>query len=135
MPWHFKGNTSNNYKKLYNFGELQKLGFLLLAKNPPHEFVLGIVGKFWGLTPKTVNLTPADFKGYQKKGMAKVGVNFSISQVSKNLYRIATETRIFCLDQTAKNKFRAYWTIVRPFSGLIRREWLRLIRTCAEVEK
>jgi hypothetical protein len=111
------------------------LGFLLLAKNPPHEFVLGIVGKFWGLTPKTVNLTPADFKGYQKKGMAKVGVNFSISQVSKNLYRIATETRIFCLDQTAKNKFRAYWTIVRPFSGLIRREWLRLIRTCAEVEK
>ena len=36
-----------------------------------------------------------------------------------------TETRVLAADRRARRLFRAYWLVIRPFSGLIRRRWLR----------
>ena len=36
-----------------------------------------------------------------------------------------TETRVRAVDAAARRRFRLYWLVVRPFSGLIRRRWLR----------
>jgi hypothetical protein len=38
---------------------------------------------------------------------------------------VSTETRILAVDAHAKRWFGRYWLVVRPFSGLIRRRWLR----------
>jgi len=38
---------------------------------------------------------------------------------------LATETRVWLTDARARRRFRAYWLVVRPFSGLVRRSWLR----------
>ena len=59
--------------------------------------------------------------------------NFRIDP-SRGGCRLRTETRIDCVDAAALWRFRVYWTLVGPFSGLIRRDLLRLIRREAENE-
>jgi hypothetical protein len=46
--------------------------------------------------------------------------------------RISTETRIQATDQRARRAFAAYWLLVRPGSGLVRRELLRAIARRAD---
>jgi hypothetical protein len=38
---------------------------------------------------------------------------------------LVTETRVAPVDAVARRAFARYWRLVRPFSGLIRRRWLR----------
>jgi hypothetical protein len=38
---------------------------------------------------------------------------------------LSTETRVQAVDDAARRAFRRYWLVVGPFSGLIRRGWLR----------
>jgi hypothetical protein len=38
--------------------------------------------------------------------------------------RLTTETRVLTLDRVSHLGFRAYWTVIGPFSALIRRRWL-----------
>jgi len=40
---------------------------------------------------------------------------------------VATETRVISYGRPAKLFFRIYWQLIAPFSGLIRREMLRMI--------
>ena len=40
---------------------------------------------------------------------------------------LTTETRIRAADARARRRFRLYWLVIRPWSGLIRRLWLREI--------
>jgi hypothetical protein len=35
---------------------------------------------------------------------------------------------MLCLDESSRRRFRRYWLFIRPFSGLIRMEMLRVIR-------
>jgi hypothetical protein len=45
---------------------------------------------------------------------------------------LSTETRVHVADPASRKKFRRYWLVVRPFSGLIRILLLRAARTRAE---
>jgi hypothetical protein len=38
---------------------------------------------------------------------------------------LVTETRVAAVDEAARRAFGRYWRLIRPFSGLIRRLWLR----------
>lgn len=40
---------------------------------------------------------------------------------------LTTETRVQAADARARRRFRLYWLFIRPWSGLIRRLWLREI--------
>lgn len=114
------------------FDDLLELGFLRLAASPPHEFVLGLVGNFWTLSPEIKKLTSQGFKDFAESGYAKVAFNFAVDELKPGLSRLSTETRIQCLGPSAQKAFRAYWLLIRPFSGLTRREMLRLVRKQAE---
>ena len=46
--------------------------------------------------------------------------------------RLETETRVLLTDAGARRCFGAYWVVVRPFSGLIRRRWLHAAKQRAE---
>ena len=37
-----------------------------------------------------------------------------------------------CLDPASRRAFGIYWLFVRPFSGLVRREVLRVVKRAAE---
>ena len=46
--------------------------------------------------------------------------------------RLMTETRVLALSRAARVRFRLYWLVVGPFSGLIRRRWLTAAKRLAE---
>ncbi len=57
----------------------------------------------------------------------KIYWNFRFKEISPTQTIVGTETRIYCLTSKAKRKFSVYWFFVKPFSGLIRKEILRMI--------
>jgi hypothetical protein len=44
---------------------------------------------------------------------------------------LTTETRVHAVTTRARRLFRLYWLVVRPFSALIRRRWLKAIARAA----
>lgn len=117
------------------FDGMLKSGFILLADKPSEEIVFGLIGRFWTLSPQLRHAESAGFVEFNRPGFAKAVVNLSFvpAQNSRGV-RVATETRVQCLCDSSRRYFRAYWRLIGPFSGLIRKEWLRLIRYGAERE-
>ena len=113
------------------FDDLIALGFVILADDPPWEIVLGAVGRFWRPTSGIVRISPAEFGDFAEPGHARAAWNFRIDRRRGGCV-LSTETRVDCVDGAARWRFRGYWVVVGPFSGLIRREMLRLIRQDAE---
>ena len=112
--------------------DLIQSGFILLGENPPHEIVVGVVGRFWTLSGCIQRLDAKGFRAFDQSGFAKAVWNFSLAERETNLVDLATETRIHCLDDESLRRFRRYWTLIGPFSGVIRKETLRTVRRQAE---
>ena len=112
--------------------DFERSGFRVVAERAPEELVIGLLGKFWtprGALRRTVSVD--DFRTGPPKGLALAGWNFTVARRGERLAELATETRVWCASDVRAN-FRAYWLVVRPGSGLIRREMLRAIRREAE---
>lgn len=110
---------------------LLRSGFVLLAERPPREIVLGLAGKFWKPSGNIARVEADEFRGFDRPGMALATWNFTILPTDEGSL-VATETRVRCTDTAAHRSFARYWHVIRPFSGLVRREALRVIRRAAE---
>lgn len=108
-------------------------GFVLLAERAPREIVLGLAGRFWTPSGGLSRVEPEAFRDFDRPGLALAAWNFTILPTDGGAL-VATETRVRCTDAAALRSFRRYWRVVRPFSGLVRREALRAIRRTAEFE-
>lgn len=112
--------------------DFERAGFHVIAERPPSELVIGLLGRFWtprgGLHP---TVGEADFRAGPPPGKALAGWNFTVISHGDGTTALATETRVWCAPD-ARASFRLYWLLVRPGSGLIRREMLRAIRREAE---
>jgi hypothetical protein len=126
--------TAGGHKRNLNLNldAIMKGGFVLLGENPPNEIALGIVGRFWTLSGSRCRVNAEEFIAFDLPGCAKAVWNFSLVEESAELTRLATETRVRCLDDPSRWRFRVYWALIAPFSGLIRREALRTIRKSSE---
>lgn len=49
--------------------------------------------------------------------------------------RLTTETRGHCTDRRARHRMALYWCLIRPGSGLIRRDMLRAVARLALAER
>jgi len=134
LPAIFKGAGHAREPKL-NLDAVMKGGFVLLGENPPNEIALGLAGRFWTASGGRCSLDLEAFRTFDSPGYAKAVWNFSLVEESAGLTRLATETRVLCLDRSSRRRFRVYWTFIAPFSGLIRREVLRAIRRSAELKQ
>ena len=105
--------------------------FEILGETLNRELVLGIVGRFWTLKGELKEIDAESFKKFDVAGYAKAVWNFSLRPDGDDTL-LTTETRIKCTDDESRNSFRFYWTLIRPFSGLIRLEMLRVIKKRAE---
>jgi hypothetical protein len=105
-------------------------GFRVAAQDPPSEIVIGLEGPFWKPACRPRGIDAEGFATPVPRETARAAWNFFI-QREGDATRVTTETRVLCSDD-ARTKFRLYWLIVRPFSGLIRRMMLRAIRKEAE---
>ncbi len=106
-------------------------GFGLLAEEPPDEIVLGVTGRFWRPTGNVSPFNRDDFNEKVAAGFARAVWNFSTASAGVRTI-LRTETRVTCGDPASRRKFRLYWFIVRPFSGLIRLIMLNIVRRAAE---
>ncbi len=112
---------------------LQGTGFVMLAEAPGDELVIGVAGQFWRPDGgRCLDLTADEFAGFSRPGYAKVAWNFKLLAESPESTLLSTETRIKCFGQAALWKFRIYWSLVGPFSGLMRKAILKQIKTEAE---
>lgn len=103
------------------FDQMQRFGFEVVAEEPGRELVVAAIGQPWklrgGARPRGAN-----FRTFAEPGYAKMALNWRLEDRT-----LTTETRVQLTDGTARRSFRRYWLVVRPFSGLIRRAWLRAI--------
>ncbi len=102
---------------------------VVLEDVPGEGIVLGLTGQFWRLRggdaagPRTA----AEFLTFDRPDSCKAVVDFRVESFS-----LSTETRVHVGDAAARRRFRRYWVVVRPFSGLIRILLLRAARRRAE---
>ena len=111
---------------------LERAGFRILADVPAEEVVLGLVGRFWTASGGLCRFDAPDFVAFDEPGWAKAVWGFRLEPRGTDRTRLVTETRVRCTDAASRRRFRLYWLVVRPFSGLIRRIALREIRRQAE---
>lgn len=90
-----------------------------------------LVGRPWRLRG---SLRPdvAEFGSFAEPGYAKMAVDLRAVPAADGC-RLETETRILLTDRRARRRFAAYWLVIRSFSGLTRRSWLRAAKRRAEV--
>jgi hypothetical protein len=114
---------------------IQGTGFIILAEAPEDEVVIGVAGRFWRPDGgRCLDLTAEDFKRFSRSGYAKAGWNFKLSAQTAESTILSTETRIQCFGRGALSKFRLYWSVVAPFSGLIRKAMLQKLKVKTESE-
>ena len=103
------------------FQQMERFGFEVVAEEPGRELVVAAIGQPWklrgGARPRGV-----DFRTFDEPGYAKMALDWRFEDGT-----LTTETRVRLTDANARRAFRRYWLVVRPFSGLVRRAWLRAI--------
>ena len=112
--------------------EFERQGFAVLAEDPPAELLIGLVGAFWTLGGGIRTTDPIRFRGPQEPGTARAAWNFRLEARPGGRVALSTETRVHPSDPESARRFRRYWRLVRPWSGLTRRYMLRAIRREAE---
>lgn len=107
-------------------------GFVILGEEPGVEIVLGIVGKFWRPRGNVHRIEPERFTRFDDAGYAKAAWNFRVVAKGTARSTVVTHTRVVCTDAAARRAMGRYWLLIRPFSGMIRRRALALIKRTAE---
>jgi hypothetical protein len=104
------------------------MGFTNIEETVPAEYLVGFL--------RTDRIEPvtghADFVANTLGASLKVVCNFSFAPLNPRQVKVSTETRILCVGTRAKLAFGLYWLMVGPFSRLIRREMLKLVKLEAE---
>ncbi len=109
-----------------------KFGFVLLGETPSQELVFGLIGRFWSRSAGIQPVAAGEFIEFDKQGFAKAAANISLLPREDGTTQAATETRVLCLGEASRRWFRLYWLLIGPFSGIIRKEWLQIIKRQAE---
>jgi hypothetical protein len=115
-------------------------GFTKLAEEKPREIVFGLIvpgtiGRVWqkSSNPEVPVSDSKEFSDFKHPGYLKVVANLLAEDTGKpGFITVRTESRIQALSKQSLKQFTPYWRIIRPFSGLIRRLWLRGIKRHAE---
>lgn len=111
-------------RKSFTINGMIDTGFLMLEEKKTQEIVLGFIFHDRRLHAAP----PGEFQFFEKDGTVKGAWNFLLTPVGENQTRVSTETRVCCIGKRAKRYFSVYWFFVGPFSALIRRIMLRLIK-------
>jgi hypothetical protein len=107
-------------------------GFGVLGEEPGREILLGVTGRFWRPTGNVEPFDRASFSRPIPPGMARGLWNFKVVSAGDRKAILSTETRVTCGDAASGRRFRLYWFVIRPFSGLIRMIMLKAIRDAAQ---
>jgi len=105
----------------------------MLVLTAPTYAVGGAVTRAWQRHPPRRDITSLEeFTGFDEPGWVKYLTDFHLESRDGGV-QLSTETRGHSTDQRARRRFAAYWALIRPGSGLIRRDMLATVARRAEV--
>jgi hypothetical protein len=99
--------------------------WLLLAEESNVELVLGQVARPWQPTANALAVPPGDFAAFDRPGFAKIALSLRVQPHGAGGTIFTAETRVAVTDPQSLRRFRRYWTLIGPFSEIIRRIALR----------
>lgn len=110
--------------------DMTRYGWELLGENPS-EIVVGQISRPWKAASGAVGpaAAPAAFAAYDKPGYAKIALSLRADPRGTTSSILTMETRVALTDPASLRRFRRYWMVIGPFSGLLRRVALRLLDT------
>lgn len=112
--------------------DFERVGFAVLAERPNEELLIGLQGRFWRPRGDLEIIDAAAAREPIPPGRARAGWTFQLQTLADGRTELVTETRVRCADRRTWRRFRWYWTLIRPGSGLIRRAMLASIQREAE---
>jgi hypothetical protein len=121
LPARLSGRVVSEPAPLYDLSGMKS--FLRLGERIEQELVLGMVGQFWRPRGSLHVIAPDAFAAFSDPDYAKLAWGFTLEPCG-GATLLRTETRVQCLSAEGKRRFRPYWIIIRPISGLIRRQIL-----------
>ena len=110
------------------------MGFVCLVETED-EVVYGQIGRFWALNERAALTSPKtveEFLAFDDPRYAVAAMNLRVESLAPGRTRLCTETRVRALGPGARWRFRLYWLLIRPFSGLLRRVMLNGIKAKAQ---
>jgi hypothetical protein len=130
-----QGRPSQPSRPPLTLDDMERAGFLLLGEWPGHEIVFGTVVQPWkavtGDEPAP-QVEAGRFAAFDTPGYVKVAFNIRVEPYGSGRALITTETRTAATDPASLRRFARYWMLIGPFSALIRRLLLRIVKTDAE---
>lgn len=119
------------------FGSLTRGGpeWVLLAKQPDQELVIGSVGRFWQKDYGGRPVTAEAFAAFAEPGFAKLVIGFSVRPDGLGGSDLVYEVRTATTDAIAYRRFHRYWRLIRPGVTLVMRSALHRIRRRAEATR
>jgi hypothetical protein len=133
-------NTNPMTSKGPMLGEMEQNGFTMIREQPPREIVFGLIvpgkiGRVWdkssGYGSQVANAE--EFLAFNDPRYLLVVANLMVEDSGvPGVVTVYTESRTMALSEKSRKSFRPYWAFIRPWSGLIRRLWLRAIKRRAE---
>jgi hypothetical protein len=130
-----KGQPAESARPPLTLDDMARAGFVLLGERPGHEIAFGTVVQPWKAVTDDEPAPQLDadrFAAFDTPGYVKVAFNIRVVPYSSGRALITTETRTAATDPTSLRRFARYWLLVGPFSALIRRLMLRIVRADAE---
>jgi hypothetical protein len=129
------GRPSGTSRPPWTLEDMERVGFLLLGELPGHEIVFGTVVQPWkavtGDEPPP-QVEPGRFAAFDIPGYVKVAFNIRVEPYGSGRALITTETRTAATDPASLRRFARCWMLIGPFSALIRRLLLRIVKSDAE---
>jgi hypothetical protein len=99
-------------------------GFRVLIDRPPHEVVIGAIGKVWRPDIPFVHVPDAEaYRSFSEPGYVKVAWALRVLARGDGA-RLEIEVRVEPTDEGSWRKFRPYFRFIGPFSHFIRRSTL-----------
>jgi hypothetical protein len=129
-----KGRPAAPARAPLTLDDMMRTGFMLLGERPGREIALGAVVQPWkAVTDNTPQpQVEADrFAAFHSPGFVKVAFNVRVDTYGRGRSLLTTETRAAANDLASLRRFSRYWLLVGPFSALIRRLMLRIVKADA----
>lgn len=108
------------------------IGWGVLAEVADREIVIGAVTKPWEANPVFRSLPPEEFAAFAEPDYVKIAWTLRVDPTADGGSVFRTETRAVATDDSARKKFRVYWSLLSPGIILIRSAMLPAMRREAD---
>jgi hypothetical protein len=115
------------------FEELFRTDPFVLLEEGERLSVSGLAGRLWTPAGDYASFDDGDaYAAHEAPGTAKVALATTVVASAGGGSEIVTESRVRCVDRSARWRFRPYWAIVGPLSRFIGIELLHAATRRAE---